>query len=1838
MALTIGQTADELHAALRDYIEATYHIGHPLLIAQRRKLLEQPGVIHQQPYLESTPRYTSGKNLSALGLPKDAADLLETIAQGPNKLIHDPPYAHQAEAISKALATQARSLLVMTGTGSGKTECFLLPILGKLAIEAARSGETFRKYSAVRAMVLYPMNALVNDQLGRLRLLFGDHRVRAQFLSWSGRPVRFARYTSRTLYPGVRTEQKDAQRLKKAIGSYYVRLQRDAADSTSATRAQSERLILALQKRGKWPAKPDLSKWYGVDGSRWKDSKGFKRCVTLPEDSELLTRHEVHAAPPDVLVTNYSMLEYMLMRPLERAVFEKTKEWLRDNPAEQFLLVVDEAHLYRGAAGAEVALLIRRLRARLEIPASRFQVICTSASFDSADHAKVFAAQLTGKSSEDFDTIGGTLVTYEPDKKGKESDAAALAAVELGHFYEATADDQKFDAVRTFLEFRGVERVEGNLPLTLHRALVDYGPMARLINLSMRSAQPIATLGEEMFDGVDAQKADKAVTALIALGSFARKDADAPGLLPCRLHSFHRGLAGLWACIDPQCTALAAAERGGPCGQLFSQPRDACTCGARVFELFTCRNCGVAYARAYTNDIDRPNFLWHEPGGEIRVASGTYEGLEPLDLLLEEPGEGPVVKAVMDLRTGRLDPVELGDRTRVVFYRDAQAAKQKQPDADEEEEESRNARPGQFVPCGVCNETASFGRASVQDHQTKGDQPVQALITRQIDVQPPSVKPSRHAPLAGRKVLIFSDARQTAARLAPNLQMYSMQDVMRPLILWGMQALQRSAVGAQVTLADLYTAVLVAAAKLGVRLRPELQHAESFKFADDVAERVGNGDLDTDPLGLILAGRGETPPSSLLRAITKCLKDRYYGVESLALASFVEAPRLTTKLLKAPNLCQIPGVAETDEQRLALVRAWLRAWQRRGFWLNGMPQDWFGQEVQGHSGKFKEVARRLGSPQNKTTFTQKWLPELLGVFTDNQGKVFRLKGGELSLLLGGSWGYCTSCKTTQRVFPGSKVCVKCARPTVAQIEPDTDPVFQARKGYYRQSAVRALQASKAPMSLIAAEHTAQLNAAQVEEVFSRAEEHELLFQDVDLGRDDQGRERPAIDVLSCTTTMEVGIDIGSLTGVALRNMPPARANYQQRAGRAGRRGNAVATVTAFGSADSHDEHYFSNSAEMIKGKVGDPTITLSNKDISRRHLLAYLLQRYHQARLPDIEPENQPQLFAVLGTVLDFKKDGTVLNRKDFENWLKENKKQLQSDSAAWLPADLGAARDELADNLISDSLAAIDEAIEISATGEEAADGDVDRPDAADEPDDESSTNVANAENLLDRLLYKGVLPRYAFPTDVATFHIFKQGGPTFRPEFEFTPSQGLPVALSQYAPGKEIWVCGKLWRSGAIYSPVSKERSEAWAKRRLYFECSNCGFAKTVEASEGAKGQKLDCEACDQEASFGPAQHWMRPPGFAHPYNVSPGTSPDDQPEKSYATRAKLIATTPGTGQKWDKLNERIRTYGMREYLLVTNRGPSREGYSYCTLCGLVEPTGAINGTSKVSAPHVKPYPDRRPDCPGGKAATGLVLGTSFITDILLVSLRIDDPLSLIPGLASTTVALRTVCEALTRAATDLLKVEQGELQADFRPALTENGRRGLEAEIYIYDTLAGGAGFARRSGEFGLKLFETALGILETCPDNCDRSCYRCLRSFKNKFEHHALDRHVGASLLKYLMTGTVPELSQARIDKATDLLFEDLKRQGMRDITIGRGEIVTAPGLAPVTMPILIRRKDGSEIGIAIHSPLTPDSVQDKALTELKEFGSSISVHLIDEMLVRRSLPNVTSGLLELLGVG
>ena len=1839
MSPTIGETAQQLHNALRDYLEATYHVSHPTLVDQRRQILQEPGVIHQHPYLESTPRYKPGTAFRDLGLNAAALDAFVAVSKVEGdleRLIHDPPYGHQAESTKLSLV-DGRSLVVMTGTGSGKTECFLLPILGKLAVEAQRKGSTFGATPAVRAMVLYPMNALVNDQLGRLRLLFADPRIVERFVSWSGRPARFARYTSRTLYPGVRDSKKDQDRLAP-IRNYYVRNLELAQGPASPQQAAAAALVAELKKRGKWPAKPDLIGWYGRSGTRWKDSNTgeFLRCVTLPGDPELFTRHEVQEAPPDVLVTNYSMLEYMLMRPLERPIFDQTREWLDANPEERFLLVIDEAHLYRGAAGAEVALLIRRLRTRLGIPPERLQVICTSASMQDPDYAVKFAAQLTGKDVADFREVQGDLLLRSGAAEGTLQDALALEAIDLQAFYQSETDDDRLTQVAEFLRYREIDP-PWKLHLALYDALVSFPPMANLINLTMNEAQAVASLHEMLFKNVPPDIATRAVTNLVALASMAKPDLSQPGLLPCRVHSFHRGLAGLWVCMDPQCTELPAEQLGGPSGKLFSQPRDMCDCGARVLELYTCRNCGTAYARAYTDEVEDPDFLWPEPGGALRTLTRQFDELDPVDLLLENPVFSDEVEpAEYDLVTGRLNPRQLGPRNRQVYLRANRAA------PHETDEEPNVATLGEFKPCAVCGESAGYGRSSVQDHQTKGDQPFEALIARQIQVQPPGpVPPTELAPLRGRKVLIFSDSRQTAARLAPNLQTYSTQDALRPLIISGYAALARSPVVASLlSLEDIYLGVLIAAKDMRVRLRPELKVGESFQDEKVVERAVSEGVLqnDTALLQLLVNLRGSTPPESLLRAITNSIGDRYYGLESLALASLIERSEHSSKITALPD---IPGYAQSPDQKIALARAWLRCWRRSGIWLNSMPPAWLLKDVRPRSGKFKDIQRLLNDKAAHVPFEKEWLPKLLEIFAERTvGSMFRLKGRELSLEIGGTWAYCQSCRTAQRPFPGRTTCINCGHDAAEPIDPDTDSVFVARKGYYRASTVDALRESPIPpMALIAAEHTAQINTAQANEIFSKAEAYELLFQDVDLGPGDTGLERPAIDVLSCTTTMEVGIDIGALSGVSLRNMPPARANYQQRAGRAGRRGNAVATVTAFGSADSHDEHYFQHPDQMIRGVVTDPTLTLDNPEIARRHVTAYLLQRYHDARLPEIEPADQPHLFAVLGTVEDFKDQEKVLNRVDLEHWLRSSETSLQEDVSVWLPREIDPReRQAIVDGLIDETLRSIDDAIEYDTTGISGDSGGMDGPaessgmETQEEQGEEVPGRDPASENLLDRLLYKAVLPRYAFPTDVAAFHVFDLDRSTsFRPTFRFTPSQGLPVALSQYAPGKEVWIDSKLWMSGAVYSPISSDRYRAWQTRRLYYECRDCHYALTTSIANGERGEIKDCDGCGGVGTFGPAANWFRPPGFAHPVTRAEGTSPDDQPTRSYATRAKLTMPTPSDPARWTKLNELLRIHHARQYLLVTNRGPRDEGYSYCTKCGLIEPTTLRKG--EVLEAHRKPYPDlKAPHCPGGGATTGLVLGTDFISDVLLVSISVEHPITLRPGLLATDVALRTVSEALTKAACRILELETNELQAEYRPALTAAGREGREAEIYLYDTLPGGAGFAKQAGELGLAAFEGALQILEECPDNCDRSCYRCLRSYKNKFEHDLLDRHLGASLLRFLIHGSAPVMEPGRLESSTTLLFEDLRRQDLDGVTVERNHLMALPGLGTVTAPIYVRRADGHEFIIGLNGPLTPGTPPNAALGEVRESHPSIPVLLSDEIVVRRNLPAATRSLI------
>jgi Domain of unknown function (DUF1998) len=431
---------------------------------------------------------------------------------------------------------------------------------------------------------------------------------------------------------------------------------------------------------------------------------------------------------------------------------------------------------------------------------------------------------------------------------------------------------------------------------------------------------------------------------------------------------------------------------------------------------------------------------------------------------------------------------------------------------------------------------------------------------------------------------------------------------------------------------------------------------------------------------------------------------------------------------------------------------------------------------------------------------------------------------------------------------------------------------------------------------------------------------------------------------------------------------------------------------------------------------------------------------------------------------------------------------------------------------------------------------------------------------------------------------------------------------------------------------------RFEAWVSKRIYMECSECGFAKTFDIHEASRNETRDCGACGGEETFDPGRYWLRPPGFAHPVDVEEVTSPDDMPETSYATRAKLTMGKPPEEAGWTPVNDHIRVLSARQHLLVSNTGPKKEGYTYCTKCGRVE--SSTDPSSKLVGPHRKPYPDDddKQICDGISPTRHIVLGTDFITDIALFSMRVAAPLKLKPGHSSTVVALRTVSESLAKAACDLLEIEPGELMAEFRPALTPDGMSGLEAEIFLYDTLPGGAGFSTQLAGQGLELFQRALHLMKTCPENCDASCYRCLRSFKNKFEHSLLDRHVGAELLGYLLTGEQPGFNADRLRTSTTLLYKDLRRQNA-DGAEFELDVPLTSGKETLVAPILAKagKHKRQSFIVALSGPLTTDHPADPAIADFRNAGGEIQVIVENELIVRGNLPAATRNVLQRLGL-
>ena len=231
---------------------------------------------------------------------------------------------------------------------------------------------------------------------------------------------------------------------------------------------------------------------------------------------------------------------------------------------------------------------------------------------------------------------------------------------------------------------------------------------------------------------------------------------------------------------------------------------------------------------------------------------------------------------------------------------------------------------------------------------------------------------------------------------------------------------------------------------------------------------------------------------------------------------------------------------------------------------------------------------------------------------------------------------------------------------------------------------------------------------------------------------------------------------------------------------------------------------------------------------------------------------------------------------------------------------------------------------------------------------------------------------------------------------------------------------------------------------------------------------------------------------------------------------------------------------------------------------------------------------------------------------------------------------MALRTVAEALTLQASRLLNLGPGELRAEFRPATTAAGRAGRQVEVYMYDTLSGGAGYSKRVGSLGIGLFEGTLELLRSCPAGCDASCYRCLRSYSNQFNHGLLDRHIGASLLGYLLEGSLVRLDDDRVAASADALAEDLRSHGVPGLSVSRDVQIAVPGFGDLAAPILATTGDHSTTAILLRHPFAPSQPLHRDWVEAAAAALDPRIELVDELAVRKNLPWASHKVLVSLG--
>ena len=1684
------------------------------------------------------------------------------------------PYLHQLAAWRVLAQNPPQSLVAASGTGSGKTECFMVPILDRLVRQQA---ELHGPLIGVRALFLYPLNALINSQRERLR-------------AWTqsfGSNLRFC------LYNGNTPENLPARE-------------------------------------------------------------------TRDHPNEVLDRETLRTSPPPILVTNATMLEYMLVRTADKPILDHSQgklEWV----------VLDEAHTYVGSQAAEAALLIRRVLFAFGVASEQVRFVATSATIgdpegEAGQNLKRFLADVAGVGLDRVHLVTGRRQV--PDL--------------VGTFVGGGASLPELNTIDVHQE-RSLARYDALVRHTTARRLRDF-----FVVKSAANKPPVARLSEVsrlLFPDQDrpTRGQQREILHWLDLLSGTQSDEGTP-FLPLRAHLFHQTISGLWACADRACSKKAGTvldDHAWPYGQVYFDPRKHCDCGSPAYEVVTCGDCGTVHLLAGET---KGKLVHYQPQAALDEFELEMEPAEAVEEADEEEAKGSQSKVLIVNRP--LDKVESWDIERQSRRIVEHAADTVRLSMAEDE--------GNGLFCPVCRGHDSYKRPLFQFSRLGAPFLLGSILPTLLEYSPDGDKPADH-PYRGRRLLTFNDSRQGTARMAAKLQQDSERNRVRGLVYH--LALQLGQGQASQEAASLRRDIETLAPIAATNPRPELDDLIAGK-RKQLAELTRPVPIPFNDLAQHLATQGrdfvlmlehyrrqahgvfndaggpiELARMFLVREFGRRPK-RLNNLESMGLVA-VRYPALDAIRAVPPAVDQAAGfdlVTWRDFLKISLdffVRAggslaispsW-RNWlgmpfpqsqlvprdqrdkarsQRR--WPRAKPSGLRATLVRLLAHVLKaEIVTPQGEDRVDAVLDAAWSTlvseELLQMTGD--GRVLHLTNMAFAPM-----DHAWICPVTRRFLDTTlRACTpylpeqptdatsQCQRVDLPLYEFPfagvTDDLERIRRG-------RAWLASHTDVAGLREQGVWPVLNDRVIELapYFTAAEHSAQQDSKALDRYEKAFKGGDINLLSCSTTMEMGIDIGGIASVGMNNVPPHPANYLQRAGRAGRRKEARSVAMTLCKSNPLDQAVFANTRWPFDTPLPTPRVSLDSRILVQRHAHSLLLARFFATHLAC---SGQEQTKLTCGSF--FLGDPSLAGR--YAAWCRAYSESSDPNLARGLGQLLRHSLLEGADlHRVMDTAA---QEMDDQADGWRLEWEQLQREAAEVRHHAGENSPVFRAvrlheerltgEYLLRELATRGYLPVYGFPTHIAPFDNLTRG--RLRQQAETREdnryrrrelaNRDLITALREYAPGSEVVMDGLVYRSAGVtlnwHIPADQQTAKEVQNIRHAWRCQQCGASGSSHSRDAARL----CDACGSSIAEADIREFLQPAGFAVDFYK--------EPSNDITTQHFVPIEPPWINPKGDWLplvNEELGRFRAttRGHIFHHSRGTHGQGYALCLECGRAEPMKPDGGKPAMfEKPH---YRLRRAKdeggthCPGSdsdwKIKQGLTLGHETWTDIFELQLKTENGIWLNDETAALTLAV-----ALRDSLAESIGVQASELGCSIKPA--RHGNEPVRQSILIFDRNA--AGYASSVDRHLDSVFRRARQQLE-CPVNCDSACPHCVLDFDQRFAADNLDRHAALAFLSddWLNRLQLPreqayfgQTSRAEYRRLPEAVWRAVSREGVAGIRLYAGGDASTWDVGPSSLRDLAYRLGGQGVNVDIVLAGVAASTLDEADRQLlASLADHPNVHL------------------------